>query len=275
VIVDYHMHLRGHSNGHEGPIEHTVEAIERYVEAAVERGIDEIGFTEHVYYFRQFDEFVEHEYQRGKIGHDLDDYVAAVTEAKSRGLPVKLGLELDYFPGREAEMAAILADYPWDYLLGSVHIVEGEAVDMEPGLWARVSVEEVWRRYFVALRGLARSGLVDVLAHPDLVKIFDRRPGVEEMESLREETVDAIDAAGVTVEVSTGGLRKRAQEMYPAADWLEACHERGVGVTTASDAHVAQDVGRDFERALDLLRETGYETVTVFEARRGRQEPLG
>jgi histidinol-phosphatase (PHP family) len=275
VIVDYHMHLRGPSNGHEGPVEHTTEAVERYVEAARDRGVDEIGLTEHVYYFRQFDALVEHPNQRDKIGHELETYVDAVVEAKSRGLPVKLGLELDYFPGREAEVAELLAPYPWDYLLGSVHILEGEAVDVEPGVWARLPVAEVWRRYFVALRGLARSGLVDVLAHPDLVKIFDRRPAAEEIEFMREETVDAIEASGVAVEVSTAGLRKRVGELYPAPDFLQACRERGVDVTLASDAHVEGDVGRDFDRALELLDETGYETVTVFDRRARRQDPLG
>jgi histidinol-phosphatase (PHP family) len=275
MIVDYHMHLRGRSNDHEGPIEHTAEVVERYVEAARERGVDEIGFTEHLYYFHQFDSLVEHPYQRAKIAHDLQAYVDAVLEAKRRGLPVKLGLEVDYFPGREAELAEILAPYPWDYLLGSVHILEGEAIDMERGLWTRLPVEEVWRRYFVHLRALARSGVVDVLAHPDLVKIFDRRPHAEEAELLREETVDAIDATGVAVEVSTAGLRRRVGEIYPSPDWLDACRGRGVGITLASDAHEADDVGRDFDRALELLDEAGYETVTVFDARQARQEPLG
>ena len=55
-------------------------------------------------------------------------------EAKGRGLPVKLGLEVDYFPGIERELAELLEPYPWDYLLGSVHFVDGFAVDQEPGL---------------------------------------------------------------------------------------------------------------------------------------------
>jgi HisJ family histidinol phosphate phosphatase len=176
MIVDYHVHLRAPSQNGEGPIDHSVAAIERFVEAAAARGVDELGFTEHGYYFRELGALVEHPYQRERTAHDLDAYVGAVVDAKRRGLPVKLGLEVDYLPGREGELADALAPYPWDFLLGSVHVIEGEAVDMEPGLWERLSVQEVWRRYFVALRGLARSGLVDVLAHPDLVKIFGRRP---------------------------------------------------------------------------------------------------
>ena len=275
MIVDLHMHLRGPSDGREGPIEHTVEAVERYVEAAARNGVDEIGFTEHVYYFHQFEPLVEHPYQRSRIGHDLDAYVDAVVEAKRRGLPVKLAVELEHFEGREAEVADVLAPYPCDYVLDSVHIVDGEAVDMRPGLWARLPVEEVWRRYFVTLRGLARSGLVDVLAHPDLPKIYGKRPSDEAVAFHLEETADAVEAAGVAVEVSTAGLRRPVAELYPAPAFLDACRARGVGVTTASDAHVARDVGRDFDQALAALEQAGYDSVTVFDGRRAREEPLG
>jgi histidinol-phosphatase (PHP family) len=275
MIVDYHMHLRGRSDTAEGPIDHTPAAAERFVEEAVKRGVDEIGFAEHLYYFREFDALVEHPYQRDRIGHDLDTYVDALVEAKRQGLPIKVGLEVDYFVGREAELADLLAPYPWDYLLGSVHILDGEAIDLEPGLWGRLSVEEIWRRYFVALRGLARSGLVDVLAHPDLVKIFGRCPSAEAVALHYEETADAIGVLGLAVEVSTAGLRKQVGEIYPAPPFLEAFRAHGVPITLASDAHVSEYVARDFDRALELLARTGYETITVFDSRTARQEPLG
>lgn len=275
MIVDYHLHLRGPSNGREGPVELSVDAVERFVEAAEARGVDEIGFTEHMYYFRQLRKLLDHPYQQAKPAHDLDDYCAAVAEGKERGLPVKLGLEVDWLPGREAEIAEILAPYPWDYLLGSVHLVEGEAVDLEPGVWGRLPVEEVWSRYFAALGDLAGSGLVDVLAHPDLVKIFGRRPPPERVEALHEEAAEAVAAAGVAVELSTAGLRKPVGELYPDADLLARFRARGAGATLASDAHVAGDVGRDFEAGLERLRAAGYETVTVLEERVARQEPLG
>lgn len=275
MIVDYHMHLRGPAAGREGPIDHRVEAVEPYVETAAARGVDEIGFSEHLYYFRQAGRLCTVAYQRDRCRYDVEAYCDAVGEAKRRGLPVKLGVEVDYVPGREAEIAETLAPYPWDFVVGSVHWLDGDAVDIEPGVWSRLSVEEVWRRYFVALRGLARSGLADVLAHPDLPKIFGRRPDEDELGFLYEETVDAIAAAGVAVEVSTAGLRKAVGELYPARELLERCGARGIGATIASDAHVFRDVGRDFNQAVELMRAAGYETVTVFEGRQACQEPLG
>lgn len=275
MIIDYHVHLRGPGQGREGPIDHTVEAIERYVEAAASRGVDEIGFTEHMYYFREFAELVEHPYQRSRIGHDLDPYVDTLVEAKRQGLPVKIGIEVDWIPGRTADLRRILDRYPWDFLLGSVHIVDGEPVDMEPGLWALHSVEEVWRRYFAEACALARSGLVDVLAHPDLVKIFGMHPSEAVVEELHLAFADAAAEGGVAVEVSSAGLRKRVGEVYPAPALLEVCAARDVPATLASDAHLARDLGLGLEEGIRLLRAAGYGTVTVFEQRRPRQEPLG
>ncbi|HWM14852.1 MAG TPA: hypothetical protein VNO56_10255, partial [Gaiellaceae bacterium] len=176
---------------------------------------------------------------------------------------------------RAAELADLLAPYPWDFLLGSVHIVEGEAVDMEPGLWERLSVEDVWSRYFEAVGELTASGLVDVLAHLDLVKIFGRRPAPSAVAAHHAAAATAAGDAGVAVEVSTAGLRKPVGELYPAPELLARCRERGATATLASDAHVAGDVGRDFPAALELLRGAGYDTVTVFDGRCARQEPLG
>lgn len=261
MIVDYHMHLRDP----EERIDHTVEGIERFVETAAARGVDEIGFTEHVYYFRQTFELWTSPYQTERCVYDLDAYVDAVVEAKRQGMPVKLAMEVDYVGPRQDELAEILAPYPWDYLLGSVHWIDGRSIDAAPdrGMWAEHSVDEVWRRYFAALAELAGSGHVDVLAHPDLTKIFGRRP---------EGGIEYPELSGVALEISTNGRYKPVGELYPDPEFLAAAR---LPITLASDAHVPQNVGRDLDRALDLAREAGYDTVTVFENRESRQEPLG
>jgi len=265
------MHLRAPDEA----IDHSVEAIERYVEVAAGRGIDEIGFTEHIYYFEQTRQLWDEPFMLERCSHDIDRYVGAVVEAKERGLPVKLGVEVDYFVGRERETAQALAPYPWDYLLGSVHFVDGFPVDQEPGLVEKLGPHEAARRYFVWLRSAARSGLFDSLAHPDLVKHHGPRAHAESLHWLHEETADAIEAAGVCIEVSSAGLHKPVGELYPDPQLLEACQARGVPITLASDAHAPQNVGRDLDRAIDLAHAAGYETVTVFDRRQRRQVPLG
>jgi histidinol-phosphatase (PHP family) len=260
LIIDYHLHLRDS----EERIAHTVDAVEPCGDTAAARGVDEIGFTEHVYYFRQTRRLWSRPYQTERCVYDLDTYVDAVLEAKGRGLPVKLGLEVDYVGERQHELAAILRPYPWDYLLGSVHWIDGLSVDSSPegGAWAEWPVDEVWRRYLEALAELAGSGHVDVLAHPDLAKIFGLRP----------ERIEYPRLNGVALEISTAGRYKPVGELYPD---LELLRHAGLPITLASDAHAPQNVGRDFAHALELARAAGYDTVTVFEGRQARQEQLG
>lgn len=266
MIVDYHMHLRDDLNG----IDHRLEAIEPFVARARERGVDEIGFTEHVYYFRETAEIWTLPYQTARCRHDLDVYVEAVLEAKRRGLPVKLGLEVDWFPPRNAELAELLAPYPWDYLLGSVHWLDGNGVDSGAGegAWARWPEEEVWRRYAEELARAARSGFFDVLSHPDLAKIF----GTAGTDERYREIAAAVDEADVALEISTAGLRKSIGELYPDERLL--CASRAP-ITLASDAHEPRLVGEDFAHAIELARRTDRDTVSVFEGRVRRQEPLG
>ena len=274
MIVDYHMHLRRPAVGRE-EVDPTPAAVLPYLETAAERGVDEIGFTEHVYYFRQTAEIWINEYERQRCVHDLDRYCDTILDAKRQGLPVKLGLEVDYVGDRQERLTELLAGYPWDFLLGSVHHIGQDAIDQEPGIWALRSVEESWRAYVDALVELAAGGSVDALAHPDLPKIFSRRPEPTVLAELHERIADTAAAAGVALEISTAGLRKSVGELYPDPELLHACVERGVPVTVASDAHLPADVGRDLDRAVALARDAGCETVTVFDGRRSRQEPLG
>ena len=232
--------------------------------AGPQRGVDEIGITEHVYYFSETRDFWALPYQVERSRVELGSYCDAVLEAKRRGLPVKLGLEVDWVPERADELAQVLEPYPWDYLIGSVHWIGGLAVDQKPGLWAGSSVEDVWGLYAREFEAAARSGHFDVLAHPDLVKIFGDRVDWD-----WQPVIDALD--GVALEVSTAGLHKPVGELYPEASLLRGAKR----ITLASDAHAAEDVGRDFEAAVEHARAAGFETVTVFDGRSSRQEPLG
>ncbi|HEX6702622.1 MAG TPA: histidinol-phosphatase HisJ family protein [Gaiellaceae bacterium] len=270
MIVDYHMHLRDRPGAESGG-RYLVDRLELHVEQARRAGVDEIGISDHGYHFRQGEAIWDVPWMQDRWGDDLDEYVAAVEEGKRRGLPVKLGLEVDFLPEHVDELAALLAPYPWDYLLGSVHFVDGQSVDMDPAF----ADEAGWRAYFAALAKAAGSGLFDVLSHPDLVKFFGRRPDPRVVEELHEDAAEAIAAAGVCVEVSAAGLHKPVGELYPDASLLRRCRELSVPITLASDAHVPEHVGRDVDRAADHARAAGYDTVTIFDLRRRRQEPLG
>lgn len=265
MVVDYHMHLE------QGDF--TLPWLEEFVRTARARGVDEICITEHSYRFVQAHGLLDNDWAREREVADLDAYVALIQEAKAAGLPVKLGIEMDYVPGKEEEIAAFLSGYPWDLVLGSVHWLGDWGIDLEPGTWQGRDVRRAWEDYFATLRQAAASGLFDVLSHPDLVKIFGFRPPGS-LEELYEETVAAVANHGVALEVSSAGLRKPVGEIYPDRAFLGLAQRRGIPITLASDAHHPRDVGHAFPRLIEYVRAAGYTEVCVFSGRRRTMSPL-
>jgi len=278
MLTDYHLHLRPDGQGASVAEYHTAANAERYRAAAGERGIEELGVSEHIYRFTQALEIWRHPFWEVFAHDDMDEYCDFVREHTD----LRLGIEADFVPGGEDRLATLLDARELDYVVGSVHFVRDDgAVDMDDySVWdSGRSVEEIWRRYFETVAESARSGLFDVIAHPDLVKYWGptqprRTPGGD-LRRYYEPTVEAFAEAGVAVEVSTAGLRKPAGELYPARGFLAMCVEAGVPVALSSDAHVPEDVGAGYGQALELLDELGVRTLSVFERRSRRQEPVG
>jgi histidinol-phosphatase (PHP family) len=275
MLTDYHLHLRP-DDIEASAAEHFTQAnVERYRTVASERGIAELGVSEHVYRFEQALDVWRHPYWLANARDDLDAYCSFVREHTD----LRLGIEADFVLGGEDRMASLLEARDFDYVIGSVHFLRDEAIDMDDySVWDKGhSAEDVWRRYFQTLGEAARCGLFDVLAHPDLVKVWGgERPLPEgDLRRYYELAIDGIAEGGIAVEVSTAGLRKRARELYPAPEFLELCIEAGAPVALSSDAHRPQDVGADYDQALELLSELGVGELCVFERRERRLEPLG
>jgi histidinol-phosphatase (PHP family) len=193
---------------------------------------------------------------------------------------LKLGIEMDFVPGREDRIATFLEDRPWDYVVGSVHFLRDQAVDHDGwDVWDPypASPDAIWRRYFETVAEAARSGLYDIMAHPDLVKVWGpQRPRPEgDLRRFYEPLAEAVADTGVAVEVSTAGLRKPAAEIYPSRALLEMLLDAGAVIALSSDAHTAGDVGRGYDEALELLDAVGVSEIAVFEGRRRRLEPVG
>jgi histidinol-phosphatase (PHP family) len=276
MLTDYHLHLRPDDPGTDAERYFTAANADRYRVVAEERGIGELGCSEHIYRFAQALDVWQHPLWRESATDDLDDYAGFVREQTD----LKLGIEADFVAGREDRMATLLDAHDWDYVVGSVHFVGEHAVDHDGyEVWDHRSQrpDELWRRYFVTLGEAARTGLFDILAHPDLVKLWGSRRPVPEGDLRRfyELAMDGIVESGIAVEVSTAGLRKPVGELYPAPAFLQMCVDAGCAVSLSSDAHVPGDVGRDYERALELLESVGVKELAVFERRERRMETIG
>jgi histidinol-phosphatase (PHP family) len=275
MLTDYHLHLRSDDLDATAAEHFTQANAERYRAVAVQGGIAELGVSEHVYRFEQALEVWRHPFWVQNAHDDLDAYCGFVREQTD----LRLGIEADFVPGGEDRMANLLDARGFDYVIGAVHFLREEAVDMEDySVWDRGhSAEEIWRRYFQTLGEAARSGLFDVLAHPDLVKVWGRERPLPEGDLRRyyELAMEGIAQSGIAVEVSTAGLRKRVAELYPAPAFLQMCLQAGAPVALSSDAHRPEDVGADYDQALELLEELGVSELCVFERRARRLEPIG
>jgi histidinol-phosphatase (PHP family) len=275
MLTDYHLHLRPDELDAR-PERYFAEAnVERYRAVADERGIAELGVSEHVYRFEQALDVWRHPFWVTYALDDIDAYCAFVREQTD----LRLGIEADFVPGAEDRMVNLLQACDFDYVIGSVHFIGDVAVDMDDySVWdSGRSVEEVWKRYFETLGEAARSGIFDVLAHPDLVKVWGaERPRPDgDLRFYYDLAMDGIAESGIAIEVSTAGLRKRANELYPAPAFLEMCLEAGAPIALSSDAHRPEDIGADYDSAIELLGRFGIAELSVFDHRRRRLEPLG
>jgi histidinol-phosphatase (PHP family) len=275
MLTDYHLHLRPDSPDTPPERYFTAANVDRYRAVAEERGIAELGCSEHVHRFAQALEVWQHPFWRESATDDLDDYAGFVREQTD----LRLGIEADFIAGREDRMATLLDTHDWDYVVGSVHFLGDHGVDHDGyEVWDHRSrrPDELWRRYFRTLGEAARTGMFDILAHPDLIKIWgpDRPVPEGDLRRYYELAMDGIAESQIAIEVSTAGLRKPVAELYPSRPFLEMCVDAGCPVALSSDAHVPGDVGRDYEAALELLDAVGVRELAVFEHRQRRLEPI-
>jgi histidinol-phosphatase (PHP family) len=214
----------------------------------------------------------------------LGEYVVALRalndDARRQGGPiVRIGLEVDWFPGQDLRLRKELDKHNFDYLIGSVHEVNGFVIDMSRRSWESFSSEqcnEIHRQYWINVKSLAESGLFDIAAHIDLPKKFAFYPTIDLSREI-DQALDAVAAAPrpLVVELNTAGWHKPCADAYPTPDILRGCHRRDIRLTISADAHQADHLLRDFKRAAERLAAAGYAHVARFANRKARFEPLG
>ncbi len=275
MLTDYHVHLRPDDEGTPAADYFTAGNAERYRAVAEERGISELGVAEHIHRFTQSLDVWQHPWWQKWARDDVDEYCAFVREETD----LRLGIEADFVAGREDRLANFLDAREWDYVVGSVHFIADEAVDMDDwSVWGRgESAEKVWRRYFETVGEAARTGMFDIMAHPDLVKVWGGDAPVPSGDLRRyyEPAIEGFLDGGVAVEVSTARLRKPVGEIYPSRSFLEEAVGAGLPVALSSDAHTPDQLGFRYEDALKLLEDVGVGEICVFEGRQRRLEPVG
>lgn len=250
--TDYHIHTI-YSDGRTSP--------EECIEEAVRKGLKEIGFSDHVTLVDSRQDWC--------MDHNvIPEYAAHILKLKSstKEIAVRLGIELDYIPGKEKEAEKIITSFPFDFIIGSVHFMGDETVDLGPEFYIGRNIDEVYENYFNLVSEAAATGFYDIMGHPDLVRIHRFRPesDISQLYSLLASVFEIHDVA---YELNTNGKNKPLNDFYPDKRYLPVFAEHGVPVCVNSDAHFPSRIGQYFDEAYELLKEAGYREMAVFKNR--------
>ncbi len=262
-LPDYHVHTFrcGHAGG----------SSRDFVLRALELGLCEIGFTDHIPLY-----FLPPERRDPKLAMREDQFEGYLEEVRrlqqefAGRIAVRLGLEADYAEGHEAELSRWLRRADWDLVLGSVHWVAGDWIDdpgRSPARFELEGTEALYDEYYRLLARAASTGLFDVLTHFDLPKKHGHRPASPRT-GAEEGALEAAAKAGCALEISSAGLRKAIGEPYPERRLLSRAVALGIPVTFSSDAHAPAEVGWGYDRTLAHARAAGVREFVTFERRK-------
>ena len=260
-MIDYHLHTKR--------CHHAVGDVEEYLEEAAAKGLVEVGFADH-FPLDLLGYCPKHPVTMA--GQELEAYIKSITDLASRsGRPrVRLGIEVDYLPGKERETRFHLQQYPFDYVMGSVHFIEDwdfSHPQQEKG-FREGCIESIYEAYFDRVRKMAASRLFDMVGHIDVIKKFGYHSSEEHMAGIIEAAVAVIGEADLCVEFNTSGWRAPVGEQYPSRAFLQALFREGIPVTLGSDAHCPSHVGEGIRRGVEVLKDVGYRRAALFRRRK-------
>lgn len=274
IPADLHIHT-SHSHG-----QASTEAM--YL-AARAKGLTLIGFSEHSP--RPAGYAYPSDYQ-AKLSRGFPQYVDEVRQmagrAATENINVLLGIEVDYIPGREAYAKDLLKAHNFDYVIGGLHFQKNWGFDFSAEDWVLLTRDErfaVYAQYYRDLAAMCQSGLFHIAAHPDLVKLFTVESfhnwlATDEAPALIRDALTAMKDNGMSMEISSAGLRKPCREIYPCRPVLSVAAKLELPITFGSDAHCAGTPAFAFDLLARYAHEYGYTDSTVVEQGHRRRIPF-
>lgn len=257
--TDYHVHS-WFSDGKSAP--------EDYIAPAISAGLKEIGFSEHLTLFRESLDWSMNALAAGPYLTHLKILSQNVKEIK-----VRTGLEVDFFRGKEKEIHSFLSKTDLDYAIGSVHYLSDSTVDMGPEFYNGKNIDRLFKTYFEQVIAAAASGLFDIIAHCDLIRIYGFKPSADP-EHLYRKLARSFKIHDVAFEINTNGRNRPIGDFYPDRQYLHIFKEENVPVCVNSDAHIPSRVGQYFDEAYELLKSVGYSEMAVFDKRQRFMMPF-
>jgi histidinol-phosphatase (PHP family) len=247
LCADYHNHPQAHRTD----LPYSKKVLEPWALKAKELGLLDIALTDH---------------DRYKDGFDFQE----VWHLQERHPEIKIraGIEMDNDPETSADGHRwVRENYDMlDFVLGSVHFVHDFPFDHPHYMkeYEKYDINDLYRGYYKNLRTIAATGLVDSMAHLDLIKIFNFFP-TEDMTDVYDETLSVIKDRDISIEISTAGIRKPIGEIYPSKEIVQMAKDKGISFTIAGDAHTANDLCHNYDKLEVFLKEMNIDEVAVYE----------
>jgi len=258
MLVDYHIH----SVFSDGKSKH-----QENLSTAIEKGLDEVGFSDHFSIVAT--DWTTPEYEIDQ----LKKTVNKIKNLEDLPLNVKFGAEIDFIPGKEEKIRSLINQLPLDYVIGSIHFIDDWNFDTDPEGFDQENIDVLYSKYYNLLFQAVLSDLFDVIGHADLIKKFGHMP-MKNPKPFFKKVLKAMKEKDKTYELNTSGLKKPCQEFYPSRSFIEMAFEENIPVTLGSDAHHEKDIAQYFQEAIEMLKEIGYRKIATFEGRKRQMEPL-
>ncbi|WP_369900453.1 histidinol phosphate phosphatase domain-containing protein [Bacillus manliponensis] len=271
------------------------EWIDLYLEEAIRKGIKEVGIVDHLYRFDEAKAYYERHVQidgteLGRLQKEwldqvrvtsIHQFTKAIQHAKERwakrGVTLRLGIEADYFIGGEQELEELLQLGDWDYVIGSVHFINGWGFDNPDTkvYFEKHRLHTLYNQFFDTVEMAIRSRLFDIVAHLDNIKVFNYRLDENEQLPYYERIAKALIDTDIATEVNAGlYYRYPVREMCPSPLYLQTLMKYEVPITVSSDAHFPNDLGNYVEENIGTLRNHGATHIATFEKRVRKMKPL-
>ncbi|WP_128896120.1 histidinol-phosphatase HisJ [Longirhabdus pacifica] len=262
MFVDYHTHHErcGHAEG----------TLEQYIQKGIEIGLEQIGLSDHMPLLHV--DPANYYPEMAMSFEDLPYYVEECLQLKekyAKQIDIKVGLEADYIEGYEEQISAIIQQYPWDYVIGSVHFIgEWDITDYrQTHEWNGKNIDSIYETYYKLLQQAAATEMYDIIGHFDVIKRFGYKPEMDTKE-LENQTLHVVKKHDIALECNTSGLRMPAKEMFPSERILRYASQLGIPITLSSDAHKPNQLAYALKDAQKLLKTAGFQQIATFQARK-------
>jgi histidinol-phosphatase (PHP family) len=251
MLFSYH----NHSNYSDGS-----STIDEIIKEAIKLNLDEVGISDHFHLPKKNDALFSCDMEIDK----LDNYVKEVLSYKNLKKPkVKLALEVEFIEETLDDLKKIINNYPFDYLIGSVHSITNDIHLDQRDYFSFEILEKYWKK----VKSLAESKFFNIMGHIDIYKKHGFKTK-DNLDSLINEALNAIKEADMSIELNTSGFFYKCTEQYPGIEILKKIKEKDISVLINADAHNPKNLIREFTKAKEILKSLGFEKIATYTNRK-------